>query len=73
MNRSEYLQWCKNRALAYVDAGELHEAFTSMCSDIEDHPETKHHAATNELGMMQLMRGMLNTPAAMRGWIMGYN
>ncbi len=42
MNRAEHLQWCKDRAIEYVNAGELQQAFTSMTSDVSKHPETKH-------------------------------
>ena len=72
-NREEHMQWCKDRAVAYIDAGDIKQAFTSMCSDVEKHPETIHHKATNQLGMMQLVGGMLSTPEKMRKWILGYN
>ena len=73
MTREEHLQWCKDRAIAYVDEGDLKEAFSSMCSDVGKHEETRHHAATNELGLMQMMNGHLNTRDKMRSWILGYN
>ena len=34
MNRDEHLAWAKRRALEYLAAGELMEAFTSMASDL---------------------------------------
>jgi hypothetical protein len=40
MTREEHLVRCKQRALGYVDRGDLHEAFTSMWSDLRKHPET---------------------------------
>ncbi len=73
MNREEHLRWCKDRAIEYIDAGDTQQAFTSMCSDVEKHPETAHHKTTNQLGLMQLTGGMLSTPAEMRKWILGYN
>jgi len=30
MTRDEHLKWCKERALEYVDAGDLQQALTSM-------------------------------------------
>ena len=73
MTRAEHLQWCKDRAMEYVNSGDLQRAFTSMCSDILNHPETAHHSVTNQLGMMQLMGGFLDTPKMMEDWIKGYN
>lgn len=72
MNRSEHLQWCKDRALAYVDRGDLHNAFASMASDLGKHPDTKDHAAIN-LGMMMTMSGHLDTADKMRKFIEGFN
>lgn len=73
VTRADHLQWCKDRAIQYINAGELSQAFASMSSDITKHPETEHHISTNELGMMQLMGGLLSTPDKMREWILGYN
>ena len=70
--RAEHLAWCKKRALEYCDAGNVADAFASMASDINKHPETQDHAAL-ELGMLQLMNGFLNTPAEMRTFIEGFN
>lgn len=72
MNRTEHLQWCKDRALEYVDDGDLNAAFTSMHSDLSKHPETD---ASNiiMLGMMLLAGGHLSRPDQMRNWINGFN
>jgi hypothetical protein len=72
ITRQEHLAWCKQRALEYVDAGDTQNAFTSMASDLGKHPETANHAGI-ELGMMQLMSGMLNDTDAMRKFIEGFN
>jgi hypothetical protein len=40
MTREEHLAWCKQRALEYVDRGELLNAVTSMLNDLGKHPET---------------------------------
>lgn len=74
MNRQEHLQWCKDRAMQYVRAGDLQQGFTSMCSDVTKHNETAiTHKSTNELGMRLLMAGQLETAEAMTKWIQGYN
>lgn len=56
MTRSEHLAWCKQRALAYVDAEDTQQAFASMISDLNKHDETRGHARA-ELGMMMMMSG----------------
>lgn len=71
--RKEHLQWCKDRALKYVEKGEIKQALASMASDVMKHEETKHHEMTNSLGVMQLIGGHLDTPEKMRKWINGYN
>lgn len=72
--RKEHLDWCKQRALEYVAAGDLNEAFASMASDLGKHPETEGaRKLCGELGIAMLASGQLNTPEAMRKWITGFN
>jgi hypothetical protein len=40
MNRAKHLQWCKDRALAELDAGSIQNAIASMMSDLRKHKET---------------------------------
>lgn len=72
MTGAEHLAWCKERALAYVDAGDLEQAFSSMVSDVGKHPETVNPIA-NQLGMSLLMMGLLSTAHEMKKFIEGYN
>lgn len=72
MTRAEHLAWCKERALEYVDKGDVTEAYASMASDLTKHPETEKHAAI-QLGMMLLMGGHLNSASEMRKFINGFN
>lgn len=72
MTRKEHLQWCKDRALAQVSEGDTAQAFASMTSDLNKHPETQGHAAI-QLGMMLLMAGNLNTEHQMTEFINGFN
>ena len=71
MNRSEHLAWCKQRALEYVDKGDLVNAVTSMLSDLGKHPET---VTTNPFlpacGM--IYAGKRDAPSVRR-WIKGFN
>ena len=70
--RADHVAWCKERALAYVDAGDLTNALASMGSDLNKHPETANHPAIG-LGLMLMMSGHLATPGDMRRHIEGYN
>lgn len=72
MTREEYLKWCKDRALEYVDRGELVNALASMGSDLDKHEGTKDHVAIR-LGTQLFLAGHLNTPAKMRSFILGFN
>ncbi len=71
-SRADHLAWCKERALEYVDAGDLNQAFASMCSDFRKHPETEKHPGIM-LGVAMLMEGHLNTPEKMQHFIEGFN
>lgn len=72
MTRAEHLQWAKERALEYVDTGDLPGAFASMASDLNKHPDTQGHAGI-ELGTLQLFSGFLKPPDEMRRFIEGFN
>lgn len=72
MNRQEHLDWCKQRALEYCDSDDVNNAWASMVSDLSKHDETRNHTAI-DLGNMQLVNGMLSTPADMRRFIEGFN
>lgn len=70
--RSEHLQWCKDRAMEYVNAGDLKNAFASFQSDMTNHPETQNHVAL-ELGTILLVSGNLSSNQQMTEWILGTN
>ena len=70
--RSEHLDWCKRRALEYLDQGDVQQAFSSMTSDLRKHPETENHIAIL-LGAQMLLSGHLESPIAMRKYIEGFN
>ncbi len=72
MDRAEHLQWCKLRALGYVDSGDISNAVACMCSDLSKHPETANHAGI-QLGSMLMFGGQMNTPEDARKWIDGFN
>ncbi len=72
MNRKEHMEWCKNRALEYVNQGDTSQAWASMVSDLGKHEETKGHMAI-DLGMMLALGGSLSSPEKMRDFIQGFN
>jgi hypothetical protein len=72
MTRQEHLEWCKKRAHEYLDQGDVQNAYASMASDLNNHPETEGHAAI-QLGMMMLMSGQLSSVQEMRNFIDGFN
>lgn len=72
MDRKEHLEWCKKRAIEYVDVGDLPNAWASMCSDLGKHEETRDHPAI-KLGMMLYMSGNLSSPKQMKDFILGFN
>ena len=77
MTRQEHLNWCKQRALEYLQPGpyfSLDDAMASMVSDLGKHDETRHHVEVTVPLMFQLrMGGQLNTPDEMRKFIQGFN
>ncbi len=72
MNRQQHLDWCKKRALGYVEAGNLQNAYTSMASDMLKHEKTANHIGL-ELGMVMLLSGHLSTAKSMREFIEDFN
>ena len=71
-SRADHLAWCKKRALECIESGDTQGAFASMASDLNKHPGTADHIGV-QLGMMQMIGGMLSSPAEMRRFIDGFN
>jgi len=72
MNRTEHLQWAKDRALVYADRGDVANAVASMCSDLRKHPETETHAG-GQLMVMMAAAGQFKRPGELRKFIEGFN
>lgn len=72
MTREEHLNWCKTRAIEYVEAGDLSNAQASMISDLGKHPDTIGHPAIETFIMMKA-GGQLDTPVEMRKFIEGFH
>lgn len=68
----EHLQWCKDRALAYLDRGDVTNALASFVSDMSKHEGTREHSGLQLLGML-LLGGQLHTADKVRDHITGYH
>ena len=72
VTREEHLEYCKKRALEYLDVGDIAQAGASFGSDMSKHPETRDHSALPLMFKMQFS-GLLNTVEEMRKFINGFN
>lgn len=69
--RDEHLAWAKARALEYLDAGDLTNAFASMGSDLRKHDELRGIAdKMMQLGLLYVMQ---RDARELRRWIEGFN
>lgn len=72
MTRSEHIEWCKGRAMRYLEVGDTMNAFSSMLSDLRKHPETENHMAI-QMGMMLMVGGQMKTMDEVRSFIEGFS
>ena len=72
LTREEHITWCKERALEYIDIGDSQQAFASIMSDLNKHPETANHPGIM-LGANLLISGNLSNLDKMREFIVGFN
>ena len=71
--RAEHIQTCKTRAYTeYEFSGRIQDAFSSMCSDLNKHPETQGHVGI-QLGTGLLMLGEMSTYDQLTSWIDGFS
>ena len=70
MTRAQHLQWAKDRALAYVEAGELAEACASLLADLNKHSQIDPSAAQMVWGI-EALTGGLNSADKVRHFING--
>ena len=70
--REEHIAWCKERALVYVDRGDLVSALASMTSDMRKHPENDTRAVTVLLALDGVRCVTSNDAAGMRRLIEGF-
>jgi hypothetical protein len=72
ITREEHIEWCKKRALEYLDAGDLSQAFTSMLSDVHKHPECKNHPGLHIGTGFMMLPGWIQNREEIRRWIVGF-
>jgi hypothetical protein len=71
--RAEHLQWSKDRALEYADAGDTASAISSLMQDLGQHPETASSCSiVLELMMPLAMTGEFSRPGELRRFIEGF-
>jgi hypothetical protein len=75
MTRSQHLAWSKQRALEYVERGELANAIASMISDLGKHPETAKSVLAGAIiaPLESTDAGDSRHVYAVRKWIEGFN
>lgn len=72
--RDEHLQWCKERALEYVENGDNVQALASFRSDLTKHPGTQSSIdICDRLGVGLAMMGQLQSAEQMRKFINDFN
>jgi len=67
--RDEHLEWCKQRAREYLDAGDLANAVASMASDMHKHPECGVNESLVLLGMLYVTQ---LDEDGVRRWVEGF-
>jgi hypothetical protein len=71
MTRQEHLEWCKKRALEYLDKGDIPNAIASMMSDMQKHEETKFNNPM--LNLLGLRAAQCGDREEARRYIVGFN
>jgi hypothetical protein len=61
MTRAQHIAWCKERALEYIDKGEVANAMASFTSDMGKHAETERQM--NPLARLAVVATMQDTVA----------
>jgi hypothetical protein len=72
-SRKDHLDWCKQRAIEYLDRGDIAKAYASMISDIGKWEGGDLYDALT-LAYISMDAMLFRTTAAdMRNWIDGFN
>lgn len=74
MTRQEHMDWCKKRAMEYVEQGDLLNGVTSMMSDLDKHPETRDKGgALAMLGLLAMQQAQSGDRESVKRYIEGFN
>jgi hypothetical protein len=68
--RDEHLEWCKRRALQYLDQRDVQNAIISMMSDMGQHEGTKN--MSQSILALGLMLAANEDEVGARRWIVGF-
>lgn len=71
-SRAEHLQWCKDRANAYLPADPMN-AFASIMSDLRKHKELASHPGIELGGMQMMLPGWIDDARKVGHFIDGFN
>jgi hypothetical protein len=72
ISREDHIQWCKDRALAYVELGDSNQAIASMISDLKKHPETTIAPAVERALLIPILFKQTDERKLIE-WINGFN
>jgi hypothetical protein len=73
MTRAEHMQWCKDRAMEYVNRGDLVGAVASMISDLDKHPGTSFRPNTTLIAMWAAEQAIQGDTEGVKRFILGFN
>lgn len=73
-SRKEHIEWCKQRALEYLDQGDAQQAVTSILSDLSKHPGTKSSLTFAQQTVFIKGLALVDaSPDAVRRFVEGFN
>ena len=70
MTREQYIEWSKERALALLRGGRMHEAVASMMMDMRKHPNC---GVPHEIHAIGISAAAAGDAAVARAYIEGFN
>ena len=71
-DRKSHMEWCKSRALAYLDRGDLNNALASFASDTRKNEDTDTPAVQMLIALEGMSAAMSGDTARMRRFIEGF-
>lgn len=71
IERGEYISLAKQKALSYLDDGDVLGAVKSLTLDLRAHPDTRE--AMKHMGMSGILAAASGDKRLVRTWIDGFN